>query len=148
MHTSHFAFISRSTHLFIAVTLLLTLCFPVQTKANATVVQTKAKAAVVQTKANATAVQEQDGLTPLQTATIKTVTSATRSEDGVHVAYTLHTPADRLKTNRPAHNHLYLLNTETGETRPLYQVSSAAAVAFRRGHHTGTSLDVDSGNTT
>src|SRR5690625_3584613 len=148
MHTSHFAFISRSTHLFIAVTLLLTLCFPVQTKANATVVQTKAKAAVVQTKANATAVQEQDGLTPLQTATIKTVTSATRSEDGVHVAYTLHTPADPLKANRPAQNHLYLLNTETGETRPLYQESSAAAVAFRPGHNSVTFLAVRSGDST
>src|SRR5690625_4312250 len=91
MHTSHFALISRATHLFIATTLLLALYFPVQTKANAT---------SVQTKANATPVQEQDGLTPLQTATIKTVTSATRSEDGVHVAYTLHTPADPLKANR------------------------------------------------
>src|SRR5690625_550227 len=142
MHTSHFAFISRSTHLFIAVTLLLTLCFPVQTKANAPVVQTKAKAAVVQTKANATPVQEQDGLTPLQTATIKTVTSATRSEDGVHVAYTLHTPADPLKANRPAQNHLYLLNSETGETRGLYHESSAAAVAFRPGHNSVTFLEL------
>ncbi|MEX0771275.1 MAG: S9 family peptidase [Balneolaceae bacterium] len=82
----------------------------------------------------------QEGLTPEQIAKIKTVSSAVISSDGHHIAYTVSVPADPEKENRPARSHLYVLDVESGETRPYYSTSSVGNIAFRPNHESITFL--------
>src|SRR5690606_5749273 len=70
------------------------------------------------------------GITAEDIARIQTVTSSIISEDGKYVAYTLNIPADPVKENLPASNHLYVLNTQTGVTKPYYTSSSVSQLAF------------------
>jgi len=73
------------------------------------------------------------GVTPEHIANMKVVTGSTISDNGNFVAYTLSVPGDPVKENVPNQNHLYLLNTETGESRPYFTSSSAGNVVFRPG---------------
>ena len=80
------------------------------------------------------------GLSPMDVAEIKTVTSATIAADGQHVAYTVSEPADPTEDNVPASTHLYVMDTETGEVTASYTESGVGSVAFRPAHGTVTFL--------
>ncbi len=83
----------------------------------------------------------QNGLTPEDVSKIKNVGSVYLSPDGTTAAYTLLVPADPMKENKPASAHLYLLDTETGETQPFITGRSVSGVAFRPNHNSITYLD-------
>ncbi len=82
----------------------------------------------------------QNGVTPEHIAKMETVTSATISEDGQYIAYTVSVPADPYKENAPNRNHLYLLDIEEGTTKPYYTTGSVGSVEFRPGMNTITFL--------
>jgi dipeptidyl aminopeptidase/acylaminoacyl peptidase len=86
--------------------------------------------------------RQAQGVTPLHLSQIRGVTSAVISEDGRYVAYTVAEPADAIEANAPNAAHLYLLDRQTGQTRPLFTTGSAANVAFRPAHGTVTFLAV------
>lgn len=88
------------------------------------------------------------GITAEDIARIQTVTSSIISEDGKYVAYTLNIPADPVKENLPASNHLYVLNTQTGVTKPYYTSSSVSQLAFRPKKNTLTFLSRKPGENT
>ncbi len=90
----------------------------------------------------------QQGLTPEQVSKIQTVTSAAISEDGNYVAYTVSKPANPREENRPNQTHLYVLNTETGESKPYYSRSGIGDIAFRPGHDSITFLATQDGDVT
>lgn len=78
------------------------------------------------------------GLTPEHIAKIKNVTGSLISHDGNFVAYTLSVPEDPLQTNKPNANHLYVLNTATGVSKPYFTTSSVGQLKFRPGKNTLT----------
>lgn len=86
------------------------------------------------------------GVTADHIARMKSVNGSVISEDGKFVAYTLSNPADAFKENSPNSNHLYVLNTATGETKPYYTSSSAGNVVFRPVKGTVTFLSKASGD--
>lgn len=88
------------------------------------------------------------GITAEHIADIKTVTSSLISDDGKHIAYTVSIPADPLKVNQPNSNHLYVLNTESGISKPYYTTAEVSQIAFRPGKGTLTFLSRKSGDTT
>nr|BCX01795.1 MAG: peptidase S9 [Bacteroidota bacterium] len=75
--------------------------------------------------------QERNGLTPLEVARLQSVASAVISPDGRYVAYTVSVPADPLKENRPAANHLYIRDLRSGNTVNSFTAGSVSSVAFR-----------------
>jgi dipeptidyl aminopeptidase/acylaminoacyl peptidase len=86
--------------------------------------------------------QQQPGLTPLQVAQIRNVTSAVVSADGRYVAYGLLVPADPREDNVPGLAQVHVLDRQTGTSTALYTRSSAAGISFRPGHATVTFLAV------
>lgn len=80
------------------------------------------------------------GITPEDISTLKNVTSSIISEDGNHVAYTLSVPADPIKENLTSKNHLYVLNTKTGETKAYFTTASVRKLSFRPQYGTLTFL--------
>lgn len=81
--------------------------------------------------ASAQSVIYAQGITAEHIAQIKSVTHSIISADGKYVAYTLSTPEDPLATNRPNSNHLYVLNTESGVSKPYFTAASVSQLAFR-----------------
>lgn len=82
----------------------------------------------------------QQVMTPTHVAKTQQVGAVYMSADGEHAAYTLIVPADPFKENSPASTHLYLLNTETLESKPFVTGISVGGVAFRPGHESITFL--------
>lgn len=70
-------------------------------------------------------------ITPEQVATIKNVSSIATSANGKYIAYTLSIPSDAVKENAGNKSHLYLYNTQTGTSKPVYTVNSVSQIAFR-----------------
>ncbi len=87
------------------------------------------------------------GVTAEHIAEIKSVTSSVISEDGKHVAYALSIPEDPFKTNRPNASHLYVLNTESGVSKPYYTTAGISQLALRPGKKTLTFLSRKPGDT-
>lgn len=83
---------------------------------------------------------QDQGLTPQQVADIRQVGSAEISPDGNYIAYTLIVQSDPNVENNRATQHLYIYNTETGESRPYYTTSSVSSVSFRPDHSSLTFL--------
>ncbi|MBD3617561.1 MAG: S9 family peptidase [Gracilimonas sp.] len=90
----------------------------------------------------------QNGLTPTQVSQIKSVGSVYLSPDGNTAAYTVLVPADPFKNNAPASAHLYLLDSQTGSTKPFITGRSVSGVAFRPNHNSITYLDKQDGDNT
>jgi dipeptidyl aminopeptidase/acylaminoacyl peptidase len=91
-----------------------------------------------------------EGLTPLQNAKIRTVTSALISPDGQHVAFTKSIPADPLTENIRARTEIHVLNVSTGDTSALVTTGNITSPQFRPGSTTLSFLsrrDGDTGNT-
>src|SRR5690606_31263187 len=88
------------------------------------------------------------GVTVDDIARMQTVTSSLISEDGKYIAYTLSVPADPVKENLPATNHLYVLNTQTGISKPYYTTASVSQLAFRPQKNTLTFVSRKSGENT
>lgn len=82
----------------------------------------------------------QQVMTPTHVAKTQQVGAVYMSADGEHAAYTLIVPADPFKENSPATSHLYLLDTETLESKPFVTGISVSGVAFRPGHESITFL--------
>ena len=82
----------------------------------------------------------QTGLTPSQVAKIKTVGSVYLSADGNTAVYTLSVPADPLVENALPSSHLYVMDTNSGETEALITDMSVSGIAFRPAHNTITYL--------
>lgn len=70
-------------------------------------------------------------LTPDHVAKTKFVSGSVISPDGKFVAYTVSVPSDPFKENTPAKNHLYVLNTASGETKPYFTSSGVSGIEFR-----------------
>ena len=94
------------------------------------------------------AIQAQDVMTPEHVAKTENVTSSVISEDGEYVAFTLSVPADPYKENAPNTNQLYVLNTDTGITKPYFSTGSVGSVQFRPGHNSITFLTQRDGDET
>ncbi|MDR9418243.1 S9 family peptidase [Gracilimonas sp.] len=90
----------------------------------------------------------QNGLTPEQVAKMKSVGSVYLSPDGSTAAYTVSVPADPFKNNAPASSHLYLMDVETGDTKPFITGRSVSGIAFRPNHNSITYLDRQDGDNT
>lgn len=90
----------------------------------------------------------QNGLTPEDVAKIKNVGAVYLSQDGSTAAYTVLVPADPFKENAPASAHLYLLDVESGETKPFITGRSVSGVAFRPNHNSISYIDRQSGDET
>lgn len=88
------------------------------------------------------------GVTPDHVAKMKNVTNSVVSNDGKFVAYTLSTPADPFKENAPNSSHLYILNTETGESKPYFTSANVSGIAFRPVKGTFTFLSREQGDDT
>src|SRR5690554_5069880 len=73
------------------------------------------------------------GITAEHIAEIKSVTNSIISEDGKYVVYTLSIPENPFKTNQPNSNHLYVLNTESGVSKPYFTSAGVSQLAFRPG---------------
>ncbi len=86
------------------------------------------------------------GVTYDHIANMKTVTSSAISPDGSFVAYTVSVPADPFKENATNSNHLYVLNTATGESKPYFTSSGVSQVAFRPAKGTITFLSRKQGD--
>ncbi len=82
----------------------------------------------------------QQVMTPTHVAKTQQVGAVYMSADGEHSAYTLIVPADPFKENSPASTHLYLLDTQTLESKPFVTGISVGGVAFRPGHESITFL--------
>ena len=70
-------------------------------------------------------------MTPEQIAKMKSVTSVALSPSGTHVAYTVSHPANPFEENRPASNHLFVYDLESGSETPYNTDSSVGSVKFR-----------------
>ncbi len=90
----------------------------------------------------------QNGLTPLQLSKIQSVGSVYISEDGSTVLYTLSVPADPFKENALASSHLYMMDTNSGETTPMITDMSFGGIAFRPGYNSFTYLAKKEGDET
>lgn len=90
----------------------------------------------------------QSGLTPEQVSKINSVGSVYLSPDGNTAAYTVLVPADPFENNAPASSHLYLMDVETGDTKPFITGRSVSGVAFRPNHNSITYLDKQDGDET
>lgn len=71
------------------------------------------------------------GVTPTQIAQMKSVTGTELSADGQYAAYTVSVPADPTEENKRNSTHLYVLNTQTGESTPYVTDMSVKQVQFR-----------------
>jgi dipeptidyl aminopeptidase/acylaminoacyl peptidase len=80
------------------------------------------------------------GVTHDHIAQMKSVGAAVISDNGSHVAYTLSVPADPVKENVPAQNHLYILNVATGQSKPYFTSSGVSGISWRPGKSTLTFL--------
>ena len=83
---------------------------------------------------------EMRGLTPIDVANLKNVSSAVLSDDGKYVAYTLRVQADPLVENVPARSQLHVYDLEQGTSAAFITRASVRGVAFRPGHSTVTFL--------
>ncbi|MFN1835738.1 prolyl oligopeptidase family serine peptidase [Balneola sp. MJW-20] len=90
----------------------------------------------------------QSGLTPMDVAKIRNVTSVYISEDGKTAAYTLSVPADPVKENAFPSSYLYLVDVDTGMEKPFITGMSVSAVSFRPGHNSITYLARKEGDNT
>lgn len=90
----------------------------------------------------------QTGMTPIHVAKTKSVTGVYISPDGKTAAYTLSVPADPFKENALPQTHLYLLDIQSGETKPFVTGTSVSNVAFRPGHNSLTFLARKQGDAT
>ncbi|MEX2604366.1 MAG: S9 family peptidase [Gracilimonas sp.] len=90
----------------------------------------------------------QNGLTPAQLSKIQSVGSVYLAQNGEMAAYTLIVPADPLKENTTAKSHLYLLDLETEETKPLITDRSVSGISFRPNYNTITYIDKKEGDDT
>jgi len=79
------------------------------------------------------AFSDANGLTIEEMMQIKRVTSVELSDDHAYIAYGVSDPADPLKENKTPENHLYVYNTDTGESIAYYTNGSVSNVAFRPG---------------
>ncbi len=84
--------------------------------------------------------QAANTLTPLQVSKIQTVSGATISPDGKHIAYTVAVPADPFTQNRPATNYLYIVDRKSGSTSVVETGVSVGGVTFRPGKASVTFL--------
>lgn len=82
----------------------------------------------------------QSGITPEHIAKMETVTGSVISEDGSFIAYTKSVPADPYTLNSPNQIHLFVLDLESGTTRPYFTQGSVGSVQFRPGTGTITFL--------
>lgn len=83
----------------------------------------------------------QNTLTPSQVAKIQSVGSVHLSPDGSLAAYTLAVPADPMQENAPESSHLYLLDINSEEIKPLITDRSVSGVSFRPNHNSITYID-------
>jgi dipeptidyl aminopeptidase/acylaminoacyl peptidase len=90
--------------------------------------------------APAAAAQPANALTPVQIGQIEIVTSAAITPDGRHIAYTVAVPADPFEQNAPSALHLYVVDTQTGQSTPLHTAGSVGGITVRPGHGTVTFL--------
>ena len=88
------------------------------------------------------------GLTPEDVAKIESVTSSMVSDDGSMVAYTLSVPADPYQENVGASTELYVLDVETGVSKPYYTSGNIGGIQFRPGHSSLTFLTQRDGDET
>ncbi len=80
-------------------------------------------------------------MTPMDVASLKSVSSATWSEDGNTIAYTLRVQSDPTEENKPAHAELHLINVASGQSTAFVTRGNVRQVAFRPGHSTITFLN-------
>ncbi len=80
-------------------------------------------------------------MTPVDVASIKSISSATWSPDGQTIAYTLRVQSDPMVENKSAHAELYLMHLATGQATPFVTRGSVRGVNFRPGHQTLTFLN-------
>lgn len=92
--------------------------------------------------------QSVEGLTPQQVAKLKSVGEVVISGDGNQIAYTLQIQADPFEENKTASYHLYVLNSQTGTSAPIFTGSSVSSVQFRPEHNTLTFLAKNNGDET
>ncbi|MEX0649076.1 MAG: S9 family peptidase [Balneolaceae bacterium] len=71
------------------------------------------------------------GVTPDHIAKMGAVTQSVVSDDGIYVAYTLSVPADPYEENAQNSTHLYVLDVESGSTKPYYTSGSLSSIKFR-----------------
>lgn len=88
----------------------------------------------------------QTGVTPEHIAKMEIVTGSVISDDGRFIAHTISIPADPYVENSPNQNHLFVLDTENGISRPYYTQGSVGSVQFRPGTGTITFLTQRSGD--
>lgn len=102
--------------------------------------------AVVSVQATTTQTILAQGVTPDHIAKMQSVGGAVISPDGAHVAYTVSLPADPYTSNSGSSSHLYVMETESGNSKPYYTVGSVGSVQFRPGHAAITFLTSRSGD--
>ncbi|MEX1135660.1 MAG: S9 family peptidase [Balneolales bacterium] len=88
---------------------------------------------------NITSAQDR-GMTPEDVSEYQIVGGAEISADARQIAYTLVIQADPNVDNDFASQHLYILDTETEESRPYYTSSTVSSVSFRPDHSSVTFL--------
>ncbi len=86
------------------------------------------------------ALQAQNAMTPMQVAEIEQIGAGVISSDGAYVAYTKIVPANPIEENSPNSSHLFVMNTETGESTQIELDGNAGGLAQRPAHGTFTFL--------
>ncbi len=79
-------------------------------------------------------------MTPVDVASIKSVSQVKISSDGKYIAYTVSNPADPFKENVAARTPLYVFDVSSNTSTPFYTQSSAGALSFRPGSNSITFL--------
>lgn len=77
--------------------------------------------------------EKNKGLSVEDVMRMKQVTGVDLSKDGNYIAYTVTDPADPMKDNRSAGNHLYVYNVKTDESKAYFTTGSVGDVSFRPG---------------
>ncbi|MDX1670745.1 MAG: S9 family peptidase [Balneolaceae bacterium] len=73
-------------------------------------------------------------------AKLKNVDEVVISGDGNVIAYTLNVPANPLKKNESATDHLYILDPATGKSTPYFTDTDVSSILFRPNHNSITFL--------
>jgi dipeptidyl aminopeptidase/acylaminoacyl peptidase len=81
------------------------------------------------------------GLTPMDIASLKSIASATWSDDGGTIAYTVRVQSDPTVENKPSRAELHLLNVASGASTPFVTRGNVRLVSFRPGHNVITFLN-------
>lgn len=86
------------------------------------------------------------GITPGHITEMESVSSSIISNDAKYVAYTISVPADPYEENARNSTHLYVLDVETGSSKPFYTTGSISSIQFRPGANSITFLTQRSGD--